>query len=148
MKIAIGSDHAGFELKEYLQNILIEDGVAVKDMGTDSHESVDYPDFALKVAQDVADKKSDFGILVCSSGIGMSMAANKVCGIRAALCHTPKSAQMCRLHNNANILALGADYISRDTAAEIMRMFISARFSDEPRHLRRVNKISDIESLG
>ena len=145
MKIAIGSDHAGFELKEFIKNNIVKDSVVFQDVGTDSKESVDYPDFAYRVAKSVAENNSDLGILICSSGIGMSIAANKVKGIRAALCSTPKLAEMSKLHNNANILTMGADYISPESAVETVLKFISTSFSDAPRHKRRIKKISDIE---
>ncbi|MCD6117136.1 ribose 5-phosphate isomerase B [bacterium] len=146
MLIAIGSDHAGFMLKEHIKSVLKEDGVVIKDIGTDSEESVDYPDFAYKVARAVSDADAELGILICSSGIGMSIAANKVKNIRAALCATPKLAEMSKLHNNANIVTLGADYISKNLAVDVIRKFLETPFSEAPRHIRRVNKISDIES--
>jgi len=148
MLIAIGSDHAGFKLKEFIKEALHKDGVVFLDMGTDSEESVDYPDFAFKVAHAVSEKSADFGVLICSSGIGMSIAANKVRNIRAALCSTPKLAEMSKLHNNANIVTLGADYISKDLAVDVVRKFLATSFSEAPRHIRRINKIADLESMG
>lgn len=144
MKIAIASDHAGFELKEKIKNFLKELGHEYEDFGTDSEESVDYPDYALKVAECVARKECDRGILICGSGIGMSMSANKVPGIRAALCCNTEMAKLSREHNDANVLTMGARLIDEDTAKEIVRVWLETEFLGE-RHLRRVNKMKDIE---
>jgi len=144
MKISIASDHAGFELKEKIKKYLLELGHACKDFGTNSNDSVDYPDFALKVAESVASKECDRGILICGSGLGMSMAANKVPGIRAALCSNPEMARLSREHNDANVLTIGARLIDGDTAKEIVRVWLTTEFAGD-RHLRRINKIRDIE---
>lgn len=144
MKIAIACDHAGFELKEKIKNFLKELGYECKDFGTDSMESVDYPDYALKVAECVAKKECDRGILICGSGIGMCMSANKVPGIRAALCHDVEMAKLSREHNDANVLTMGARMIDEDTAKEIVSVWLKTEFLGE-RHLRRVNKMKDIE---
>jgi len=145
MKISIGSDHAGFRLKETIKDFLKELGHEVEDFGTHSEKSTDYPDFAEKVAMSVADKKSDFGILMCGTGIGMSIAANKVNGIRAALCMTPEYAKLSREHNDANILTLGARFLEEKEAKNIVKTFLETKFTGEKRHRRRIKKISKIE---
>jgi ribose 5-phosphate isomerase B len=144
MKITIGSDHAGFELKEKIKKYLDELGYKYKDFGTDSNESVDYPDYALKVAESVSKKEFDRGILICGSGIGMCMTANKIPGIRAALCHNIETAKLSREHNDANVLTFGAKMIDEDTAKDIVKVWLKTEFLGE-RHLRRINKIKDIE---
>ena len=144
MKIAIGCDHAGFELKEKIKILLKELGHDYKDFGTNSGESVDYPDYALKVAECVASKECDRGILICGSGIGMSMSANKVLGVRAALCSNTEMAKLSREHNDANVLTMGARMIDENTAKEIVKVWLKTEFLGE-RHLRRVNKMRDIE---
>ena len=144
MKISIGSDHAGFELKEKIKQYLKELGHEYEDFGTNNNESVDYPDFALKVTESVARKESDMGILICGSGIGMSMSANKVPGIRAALCMNTEMARLSREHNNANVLTIGSRLIDENTAKEIVRVWLTTDFAGD-RHLRRVNKMKDIE---
>lgn len=144
MKIAIASDHAGFELKEKIKKYLEELGYKYKDFGTDSNESVDYPDYAVKVAESVAKKEYDRGILICSSGIGMCMVANKIHGIRAALCHDVETARLSREHNDANILTFGARVIDENTAKEMVKVWLKTEFLGD-RHLRRINKIKDIE---
>jgi len=145
MKISIGSDHAGFELKEKIKKYIMELGHEYIDVGTNSNDSVDYPDFALKVAESVARKECDKGILICGAGIGMSMVANKVPGIRAALCCNTEMAKLSREHNDANVLTIGSRLIDENTAKEIVRVWLSTDFIGE-RHSRRVNKIKDIES--
>jgi ribose 5-phosphate isomerase B len=144
MKIAIGSDHAGFELKEKIKKYLDELGYKYKDFGTDSNESVDYPDYASKVAEGVAKKEYDRGILICGSGIGMCMTANKIPGIRAALCHNIETAKLSREHNDANVLTFGARMIDENTAKDIVKVWLKTEFLGD-RHLRRINKIKDIE---
>jgi len=144
MKISIASDHAGFELKEKLKEYLVELGHKYEDFGTDSNDSVDYPDYALKVAKSVTKKECNRGILICSSGIGMSMAANKVPGIRAALCCNVEMARLSREHNDANVLTIGAKFIDDKTAKEMVHVWLTTDFAGE-RHLRRVNKIRNIE---
>ena len=146
MKIAIASDHAGFELKEKLKEFLNELGYGYKDFGTFSKESVDYPDYALRVAESVAEKKFERGILVCGTGIGMSMAANKVPGIRAALCYDEKTARLSREHNDANILTLGARLTSEKKAKEIVKVWLKTEFAGG-RHSRRLKKIEEIERM-
>lgn len=144
MKIAIGADHAGYELKQKIRDHLKSQGIEVLDEGTDSLESVDYPDYALKVSDDVVAHRADFGILVCGTGIGMSIAANKVPGIRAARAVTDSDAQLSREHNNANILTLGARVTADDAARRIVDVWLKAPFLGG-RHERRVEKISGIE---
>ncbi|MFW6386342.1 MAG: ribose 5-phosphate isomerase B [Bacillota bacterium] len=144
MKIALGSDHAGYELKKEIKLLLDDVGMNYQDLGTDSADSVDYPDFAHRVAGAVAGGDCDRGILICGTGIGMSIAANKVEGIRAALCHDVYSARVTREHNNSNILTLGARIVGVDLALEIVRTWLSAEFTDG-RHGRRVDKITSIE---
>ena len=144
MKIALGSDHAGFELKERIKQKLTSQGITVDDRGTDSTASVDYPDFARKVAEEVAGHGAELGILVCSTGIGMSIAANKIPGIRAAKVDTEFEAERSREHNDANVLTLGADTIAADEAFKIVDKWLATPFAGG-RHERRVEKIAAIE---
>ena len=145
MKIALGADHAGFELKEKIKQRLLGAGITVDDCGTHSTASVDYPDYAQMVAEGVAAKAADLGILVCSTGIGMSIAANKVPGVRAAKVDTEFEAERSREHNDANVLALGADTVSADQALKIVEKWLATPFSNGERHERRVRKIAAIE---
>jgi len=144
MKIVLGADHAGYELKDKIKQHLQQQGVDVRDEGTSSPDSVDYPDYARLVAHDVAEQRADLGILVCGSGIGMAIAANKVDGIRAANVSTEYEAQMSREHNNANVLALGARIVRADEAFRIVDKWLSTQFAGG-RHERRVEKIIAIE---
>lgn len=144
MKIALGSDHGGFKLKREIAKHFETKGVEFEDFGTYTEESCDYPDFALKVAEEVVGKRFDLGILVCGTGIGISIAANKVKGIRAALCSDTFSAHACREHNDANILTIGERVVGVGLALDIVDTFLNAKFEGD-RHLRRVNKIADIE---
>ncbi|MBS1852228.1 MAG: ribose 5-phosphate isomerase B [Acidobacteria bacterium] len=144
MKIALGADHAGFELKEKIKAYLAGKGISVADHGTHSTESVDYPDYARVVGEEVVAKQADYGILVCGAGIGMSIAANKVPGVRAANIHSEVEAQLSREHNNANILALGGRLLDEATALQIVERWLSTPFSGG-RHERRVEKISALE---
>lgn len=144
MKIAIASDHGGFELKEHIKKILEDLGVEYKDFGSNSCQSVDYPDFAIPVAEKVAAGEFARGILVCGTGIGMSIAANKIPGIRAALCHDIFSAKATRQHNDSNILALGERVIGKGLAEEIVKIWLKTDF-EGGRHQNRVNKIMQIE---
>lgn len=144
MKIAIGSDHAGFELKTEVVGILRQLAGDVTDCGTNGTGSVDYPDFGAKVAELVSGGMVDRGILICGTGLGMSMVANKFPGVRAALCNDLFCAKMSRLHNDANVLVLGGRIIGRDLAAEIVRVWMSTAFEGE-RHLKRLLKIKSIE---
>ncbi len=144
MKIALGSDHGGYNLKNEIMAYLKENGYEIKDFGTYSTESCDYPDYALKVAEAVASKEFEFGILVCGTGIGISISANKVPGIRAALCSDTFSAHATREHNNANILALGERVVGASLAIDIVKTFLNSKFEGD-RHQRRIDKISNIE---
>jgi ribose 5-phosphate isomerase B len=144
MRIAIGADHAGFELKEKIKQHLVGKGVAVHDHGTNSPESVDYPDYARVVGEEVAKGQADYGILVCGTGIGMSMAANKVPGIRAARVATELDAQLSREHNDANILTIGGRVLDENTAVKIVERWLNTPFSGG-RHARRVEKMMAIE---
>jgi ribose 5-phosphate isomerase B len=144
MKIAIGSDHAGLALKEQLRDRLIQAGHEVADFGTNSPDSTDYPDYAASVTRAVTSGDADRGILVCYTGIGMSITANKVKGIRAALCLNEDQARLTRAHNNANVLALGAKYTPLDYALDIAGAFLKTEF-EGGRHARRVGKITSIE---
>jgi ribose 5-phosphate isomerase B len=145
--IAIGSDHAGFEYKERLKKLLDEIGKPYQDFGTASPESVDYPDIAHLVSKAVASGKYLQGILICGTGIGMSIVANKHKGIRAAACESPASAKLSREHNDANILCFGARIISWETATEIVKMFLSTPFSGGERHMCRIEKIHSLTNL-
>lgn len=144
MKIAIGADHAGFSLKEGLREALIRKGVEVVDFGTVSSESTDYPDYAKKVARAVSEGAAERGILVCSTGVGMSIAANKVKGVRAALAYNTEEVGLTRAHNDANVLAIGAKYVGLEQAEEMVDAFLSTPF-DGGRHQRRVSKMMAIE---
>lgn len=144
MKVAIGADHGGYRLKEDIKGLLEDLGVDYKDFGTHSIESVDYPDVALPVAQSVADGLFDRGILICGTGIGIGIAANKVKGIRAALVHDTFSAHACREHNDANILTMGERVIGPGLARDIVTIWLATNF-EGGRHERRVEKIMAIE---
>jgi ribose 5-phosphate isomerase B len=143
MKIGIGSDHGGFELKESIKEYLKQEGIEYVDYGTNSTESVDYPDFGKKVAEAVVSKEVDRGIVICGTGIGISISANKVSGIRCALCGDTFSARMSRAHNNANVLALGGRVTGVGLALDIVKEFLEGEF-EGGRHARRVNKIDEI----
>ena len=145
MKIGIGSDHGGFELKEHIKEYLEKEGIEYVDYGTNSLDSVDYPDYGRRLSEAVISGNVDKGIAVCGTGIGISIACNKVKGIRCALCSDTYSARMSVQHNNANIIALGGRVIGKDLAIEILSTWLDAQF-EGGRHERRINKISDIES--
>jgi len=149
MRIALGADHAGFELKNELSDVLRQSGHEVCDFGTNSAESTDYPDYAGLVARAVATGSAERGVLVCSSGVGMSIAANKIRGIRAALGVSPEEVRVTRAHNDANVLTLGARFTDPALARELVRKFLETPFEDSGndggRHARRVAKISDLE---
>jgi ribose 5-phosphate isomerase B len=139
-KIALGADHAGFANKEYIREQLAKEGLETIDHGTWSVDSVDYPDFAHRVAEDVLNNKAGIGILFCGSGNGVAIAANRHHGIRAALCWTPEIAEMARKHNDANILCIPSRYVSNETSAEMVKIFLETAF-EGGRHARRVEKI-------
>lgn len=139
--IAIGSDHGGYDLKESVIGHLKERGMEVKDVGCYSKESCDYPVFGHAVAKAVAEGECEKGIVICTTGIGISITANKTPGIRCALCSEPLSAKMTRLHNDANVLAMGAGLIGANMANEIVDVFLDTAFSGDERHQRRINLI-------
>jgi ribose 5-phosphate isomerase B len=145
-RIALGSDHAGFRAKETIKKFLQDAGYSVDDVGTHSEESVDYPDFARAVGERVASGKDSLGVLVCGTGIGVSIAANKVEGIRAALAHDSLTARRAREHNDANVLALGGKIVGEDEAIAIVQEFLNARFAGG-RHQRRIDKISEMDRV-
>ena len=145
MKIALGSDHGGYSLKQHVIAHLEERGISYQDFGCYSTESCDYPDFGRAAAHAVADGSCQLGIVICTTGIGISMAANKVKGIRCALCSEPLSAEMTRRHNDANMLAMGGGMIGPNMAARIVDAFLDTDF-EGGRHQRRVDKISAIEA--
>ena len=145
MKISIGCDHGGLTLKNAVVDWLKSKGYEVVNFGTDTFASCDYPEFAMKAAEAVANGECDFGIVVCTTGIGISIAANKVPGIRCALCSEPLSAKMTRLHNDANMLALGGGMIGINLGLEIVKTFLETPFSEEEKHVRRIGKIKAIE---
>jgi len=143
MKIALASDHAGFELKSKIRAHLEQAGIPVEDFGTYKTESVDYPDYGVLAASAVAKDKADRGILICGTGIGMSIVANKVQGIRAALCLSIEMAEMSRRHNNANVLVMGGRIVDHDLALKIVDVWLSTPF-DGDRHLKRITKIHQL----
>ncbi len=141
MKIALGSDHGGYRLKESLKQYLQKLNIEYTDFGCNNEQSVDYPDIGFKVSVEVKNGRYDRGILICGTGIGMSIVANKIKGIRASLCHDIFSARNTREHNDANILTLGARVIDVGLAKEIVRIWLNTDFSQEKRHINRLNKI-------
>ena len=141
--IALGCDHGGLELKKVVMNYLDSQNIEYQDFGTYTSESCDYPIYGKAVAHAVADGQCDKGIIICGTGIGISIAANKIKGIRAALCHDVFSAKATREHNNANILAMGARVIGPGLALEIVKAFLETEFSNDERHIRRINMIED-----
>lgn len=146
MKIAVGSDHGGFVLKNAVIKHLEERGFDYVDLGTDSEESCDYPDFGELVAKKVAAGECDCGIAICGTGVGISIAANKIKGIRAALCTDCFTAEATRLHNDANVLCMGGRVVGEGLALKIVDTFLDTPFSGEERHIRRVEKIAKLES--
>ena len=139
-KICIASDHAGFRLKEYTKDYLISKNISIIDLGPLNNSSVDYPDFAKKVSSRVKSKKSDIGILVCGSGTGMAISANKIKDIRAAVCYDLRSTRLSRQHNNANIIALGSRLTKKSLSLKLVDLFLKTKF-EGGRHLKRVKKI-------
>jgi ribose 5-phosphate isomerase B len=138
--ILIASDHAGYELKQHLMPFLQNKGLIVKDLGTSGPESVDYPDFGAKAARAILNKEAKWGVIICGTGIGISIAANRFKGVRAALCATPEMASLARQHNDANLLALGGRTTAPEMAEKIVEAFINARFEGD-RHARRTGKM-------
>ena len=139
-KVCIASDHAGFVLKNYIKNFLIDNDISIIDLGPLDDKSVDYPDFARKVSKRIKSGKSDVGVLVCGSGTGMAISANKIKGIRAAVCYNLKSTRLSRQHNNANIITLGSRLIKKKEAFRLISIFLETEF-EGGRHLRRIKKI-------
>ena len=139
-KICIASDHAGFNLKEYIKDYLINKNISIFDLGPYDNQSVDYPDFAKKLANRIRAEKSEVGILVCGSGTGMAISANKIKSIRAAVCYNIKSTRLSRQHNNANIIALGARLTKKSLSLKLVEIFLKTKF-EGGRHLKRVKKI-------
>lgn len=148
MRVAIGADHAGYQLKEELAAGLATSGYDVIDLGTFSTDPVDYPDIASAVGEAVRDGRADRGVLVCGSGAGASIAANKLHGIRATLAHDTYTAHQSVEHDDANVLALGSRVVGIELAGEIVRSFLGANFTGEERHVRRVDKITALEKSG
>jgi len=146
MKVAVAVDHAGFPLKDLVLEIVRQSGNEAIDLGTSSTESVDYPDYAEKIGRSIQSGETERGILICGSGVGATVAANKMRGIRAGLCHDTYSAHQSVEHDDANVLALGARVIGAALAADIVKAFLGAEFSGEARHQRRVDKVLALEN--
>jgi len=144
LKIAIGSDHRGYQTKEKIKEMLVSKGHEVVDFGTNSANGCDYPDLAYPTSKAITDGSAELGILLCGTGIGMSISANKICGIRAALCHDELTAEMSRRHNNANVLCLPADLIGEELTRRIVDVWLKTAF-EGGRHDRRVKKIAEYE---
>ncbi len=145
MKIAVACDHAGFPLKDIVIETVREAGHEVLDLGTDSAAPVDYPDFAEKIGRAIQRRDADRGILLCGSGVGAAVAANKMVGVRAGVCHDTYSAHQCVEHDDVNILALGGRVIGPEVAVEVIKAYLGAKFTGEERHVRRLAKIKAIE---
>jgi RpiB/LacA/LacB family sugar-phosphate isomerase len=146
MRIALGSDHAGYQLKDHLASWLAEAGHAVYDLGTHNTDPVDYPDYAAAVASAVLDGRADRGIIICGSGAGAAVAANKLNGIRASVAHDTYTAHQMVEHDDVNVLCLGARVIGSELAQDLIDAFLKAKFSREDRHVRRVEKIKALEN--
>lgn len=146
MKVAIGSDHGGVRLKEEIKQVVLSMGHEVEDYGCNCSDSVDYPDYAIEVCDQVVAGQADRGILICGTGIGMSIAANKIPGIRCALVHDLFSAKATREHNDSNVLAMGERVIGSGVASEIARIWLDTEFSGEARHAGRVEKVKSLEN--
>ncbi len=145
MKVAIGSDHGGFPLKQEVIAFLEQKGYAVEDCGTDSLDSCDYPAYGIAVAKAVQEGRVPFGIVICTTGIGISIAANKMKGIRCGLCHDVTTARLTRAHNDANMLSLGGGFVAPFLAKEIVETFLTTPFSGEEKHSRRIRQVMAIE---
>ena len=145
MKVAVACDHAGFPLKDTVMDAIRKAGHEVIDLGTNSTAPVDYPDIAEKIGRAIQRGVTDRGIVICGSGVGAAVAANKMLGVRAGLCHDTYSAHQCVEHDDVNVLALGARIIGPDVAVEVVHAFLAAQFTGEERHVRRVNKVLAIE---
>lgn len=145
MKVALACDHGAFEYKEIVKEMLSKEGHDVEDFGCYSCESVDYPDMATPAAESVAQGKNERGIVICGTGIGVSITANKVRGIRCALCSEPVSAKLTREHNDSNVLAIGQRVVGVEVMKEIVRVWMQTEFSNDPRHQRRIDKVMALE---
>lgn len=145
MRVVIGSDHAGYQLKEILLDYLHKNGYEVIDIGTHNTDPVDYPDFADSLGKSILEGRADRGVLICGSGVGASVAANKIPGIRAGLCHDTYSAHQGVEHDDINVLVIGARVIGPELARELVTTFLGARFTKEARHLRRLEKLRVLE---
>ncbi len=145
MTIALGSDHGGYDLKEAIREHLEKRGLTVRDFGTHDKSSCDYPDFGIAAAKAVASGECERGIVVCTTGIGISIAANKVPGIRCALVHETTSARLTREHNDANMIALGGGFVGELLGREIVDVFLDTPFSGEEKHVRRINKVMELD---
>ena len=148
MRFALGCDHGGFPLKNRVMTVIRDQGHEIVDCGTDSNCAVDYPDFARKVGEAILKGQADRGILVCGSGVGISVAANKIPGIRAGVCHDTYSAHQGVEHDDMNVLCIGARIVGEEVAAELVRVYVNAAFTGEERHVRRLNKVLEIERDG
>jgi ribose 5-phosphate isomerase B len=146
MRVAVGSDHAGYALKEHLSSWLAESGHAVYDLGTHNSDPVDYPDYAAAVAQAVLDGRADRGIIICGSGAGAAIAANKLQGIRAAVAHDAYTAHQMVEHDDVNVLCLGSRVVGQALAEDLVKTFLAAKFSRDERHVRRLDKIRALEA--
>ncbi|KAA3609823.1 MAG: ribose 5-phosphate isomerase B [Calditrichaeota bacterium] len=146
MKVVIGADHAGYVLKENIKTYLNAKDIAFTDIGTFKEESVDYPEFAYKVGNAILKEEADMGILICGTGIGMSISANKIKGIRAALVHNKETAELSRLHNNANVLCIGSRQTEKDTALELLDAWLNTSF-EGGRHEKRIDLINKLTGL-
>ena len=144
MKYFIGADHAGIEIKAFVKDLFEQRGHEVEDLGPYNKDRVDYPDFAAKVCKKVLENSGSMGILICGSGIGMSMAANKFDGIRAALCHNEYSARMARKHNDANVISIGARFVTEGEAKQAIDLFLETPFSHDERHADRIIQIEEL----
>jgi RpiB/LacA/LacB family sugar-phosphate isomerase len=148
MRIVAGADHRGYELKDTLAAALRAGGHEVLDIGTNGPESVDYPDVAQRVAQEITEGRADRGIIICGSGVGAAIAANKIAGIRAGICHDTYSAHQGVEHDDMNVLSMGSRVVGEDLALEIVQAFVEARFSGEERYRRRLAKVEEMEKAG
>ncbi len=145
MRIVAGADHRGYELKDTLAGALRADGHEVLDIGTNGPESVDYPDIALEVAREIQEGRAERGFIICGSGVGAAIAANKIAGIRAGICHDTYSAHQGVEHDDMNVLSMGSRVVGEDLALEIVKAFVKARFSGEERYRRRLAKVAEME---
>lgn len=146
MKVAIASDHTGFSLKEDLRAFIKKQNYEIIDLGTDSETAVDYPDFAEKIGLAISENKVERGVLICGSGVGASVAANKIPGVRAGLCHDTYSAHQGVEHDKMNVLVMGARVVGVELAKELVRAFLAAEFTNEERHVRRLEKVRALEN--